>query len=156
MDDDRDARRLGLGRHVAEPTPSLMRAPPSFRSFTARRSALVEEARATAAAASNLGPGLGLATGEASAELREPGARRRAHGVEVRAEAVVARYDHHAAPAALRRHAERVAIALHDEHGNVDLVELVLARLGRIGPAGSVHRKRKAEHGHRAGLGRRP
>src|ERR687897_1192492 len=103
-----------------------------------------------------LGPGLGLATGEASAELGEPGAHRRAHGVEVRAEAVAARYDHHAAPAALRRHSERVAITLHNEHGNVDLVELVLARLGRIGPAGSVHRKGKAEHGHRAGLGRRP
>src|SRR5215207_2266660 len=139
MDDDRDARRLVVGRHVAEPTPSLTRTPLSFRSFYCAAKRPSGEARASAAAASNLGPGLGLATGEASAELGEPGADRRAHGVEVRAEAVVARYDHHAAPAALRRHAERVAIALHNEHGNVDLVELVLARLGRIGPAGSVH-----------------
>ena len=40
------------------------------------------------------------------------------------------------------------------EHGQLDRVELVLARL--LGPAGSVQRERQAEHGDRTGLGRRP
>jgi hypothetical protein len=44
---------------------------------------------------------------------------------------VIARYDDHAPGRATRGHAEGVALALNDEHGKVDRVELVLAGLVR-------------------------
>jgi Stage II sporulation protein E (SpoIIE) len=99
-------------------------------------------------------PRSGVARLALAAELGEPVPHGRAHGVEVGAEAVIARDDHNAPVRAALRHAEGVALALHDEHGNLDGVELVLARL--LGPAWGVERERQAEHADRTGLRHRP
>jgi hypothetical protein len=51
---------------------------------------------------------------------------------------VIARHDHHAPGRAAYGHAEGVVLALHDEHGKLHRVELVLAGIAGLGPAGGV------------------
>jgi hypothetical protein len=64
---------------------------------------------------------------------------------------VVARNGHDLAVGRLGRHAERVSVALDDEHGHVDGVELGKARL--LGPARRVDGEREAQDRCRVGLG---
>jgi hypothetical protein len=49
------------------------------------------------------------------------------------------------------RHAERIALALHDEHGHLNGIELGQPRL--LGPSGRMHREGEAEHGDSSRLG---
>jgi 5'-3' exonuclease len=71
---------------------------------------------------------------------------------------VVARNLHDRATRAGRRHAERVPVTLHDEHRQLDVVELVQATLGGRGPGAArrLQRERKAEHRHGTGFLRGP
>jgi hypothetical protein len=54
----------------------------------------------------------------------------------------------------LGRHPEGIALALHDEHRELHVVELGQSRL--LGATGRVDREGKAEDGDSAGLLRRP
>ena len=84
----------------------------------------------------------------------EPVPDSRGNSLEICLEAVVAGHLHHRAVRRVRGHAERVALALHDEHRHLHGVELAQAGLLRL--SRGMNGKREAKYGGRACFRCRP
>src|SRR5436190_20939803 len=81
----------------------------------------------------------------------KPAAHGRPQALAVRAQAVVALQAHDLAAGPVGRHPERVALALDDQHGYLDGLEL--GQAGLLGATRRVQREREADDAGGAGRG---